>query len=207
MNKIKLILICVVTVILIALGITVAIQSKKISNLNESLSNAITNEKALLLKNNDNENEIRSLKLSVEQLDYFNDSITEKLNQARKQLKIKDADLKQLQYLKTLAAKTDTVFIKDTIFVEKTHIDTTIGDQWYKLNLQLEYPNKITASPMFISEKSIITSVKKETIKPPKKCKFARMFQKKHKVVVVDIQENNPYINTESYRHVEIIKP
>jgi predicted PurR-regulated permease PerM len=84
MNKIKLILICVVTVILLALGITVAIQSKKISNLNESLSNSITNEKALLLKNNDNENEIRSLKLSVEQLDYFNDSITEKLNQARK---------------------------------------------------------------------------------------------------------------------------
>ena len=54
MNKIKLILICVVTVILLALGITVAIQSKKISNLNESLSNSITNEKALLLKNNDN---------------------------------------------------------------------------------------------------------------------------------------------------------
>lgn len=207
MNKIKLILICVVTVILVALGITVAIQSKKISNLNENLSNSITNEKALLLKNNDNENEIRSLKLSVEQLDYFNDSITEKLNQARKQLKIKDANLKQLQYLKTLATKTDTVFINDTIFVEKTNLDTTIGDQWYKLNLQLEYPNKITASPRFVSEKSIITSVKKETIKPPKKCKFARMFQKKHKVIVVDIQENNPYINTENYRHVEIIKP
>jgi glucose uptake protein GlcU len=66
MNKIKLIIIGVVTVILIVLGITVAIQSKKISNLNENLSNAVTNEKALLLKNNANENEIRSLKLSIE---------------------------------------------------------------------------------------------------------------------------------------------
>jgi hypothetical protein len=137
MNKIKLILICVVTVILIALGITVAIQSKKISNLNENLSNSINNEKALLLKNDNNENEIRSLKLSVEQLDYFNDSIIEKLNQARKELKVKDADLKELQYLQTLATKTDTVFIPDTIFVEKTNIDTTLGDKWYQMNLQL----------------------------------------------------------------------
>jgi predicted PurR-regulated permease PerM len=137
MNKIKLILICVVTVILIALGITVAIQSKKISNLNESLSNSVNNEKSLLLKNDNNENEIRSLKLSVEQLDYFNDSITEKLNQARKELKVKDADLKELQYLQTLATKTDTVFIPDTIFVEKTNLDTTMGDEWYQLNLQL----------------------------------------------------------------------
>lgn len=119
MNKIKLILICIVTVILLALGITVAIQSKKISNLNESLSNSINNEKTLLLKNDNNENEIRSLKLSVEQLDYFNDSIIEKLNQARKELKVKDADLRELQYLKTLATKIDTVFIPDTIFVEK----------------------------------------------------------------------------------------
>jgi hypothetical protein len=59
------------------------------------------------------------------------------LNQARRELKIKDADLKELQYLKTLATKTDTVFISDTIFVEKTNLDTTIGDKWYQLNLQL----------------------------------------------------------------------
>lgn len=207
MNKIKLILICVVTVILLALGITVAIQSKKISNLNESLSNSVNNEKALLLKNDNNENEIRSLKLSVEQLDYFNDSIIEKLNQARKELKVKDADLKELQYLKTLTTKIDTVFIPDTVFVEKTNIDTTLGDEWYQMNLQLQYPNKITVQPTFVSEKSIITHIKKETIKPPKKCEFARWFQRKHKVVVVDIKENNPYITTQEYQHIEIIQP
>lgn len=207
MNKIKLILICIVTVVLLALGITVAIQSKKISNLNESLSNSINNEKALLLKNDNNENEIRSLKLSVEQLDYFNDSIIEKLNQARKELKVKDADLRELQYLKTLATKIDTVFIPDTIFVEKTNIDTTLGDGWYQMNLQLQYPNKITVQPTFVSEKNIITHIKKETIKPPKKCKFARWFQRKHKVVVVDIKENNPYITTQEYQHIEIIQP
>lgn len=207
MNKIKLILICIVTVILLALGITVAIQSKKISNLNESLSNSVNNEKALLLKNDNNENEIRSLKLSVEQLDYFNDSIIDKLNQVRNELKVKDADLKELQYLKTVATKTDTIIIKDTIFVEKTNLDTLIGNEWYQLNLQLQYPNKITVSPTFISEKSIVTHIKKETIKPPKRCKFIRWFQRKHNVVIVDIEESNPYITTEDYQHIEIIKP
>ena len=207
MNKIKLILICIVTVILLALGITVAIQSKKISNLNESLSNSVNNEKALLLKNDNNENEIRSLKLSVEQLDYFNDSIIDKLNQVRNELKVKDANLKELQYLKTVATKTDTIIIKDTIFVEKTNLDTLIGNEWYQLNLQLQYPNKITVSPTFISEKSIVTHIKKETVKPPKRCKFIRWFQRKHNVVIVDIKESNPYITTEDYQHIEIIKP
>ena len=93
------------------------------------------------------------------------------------------------------------------IFVEKTNLDTTMRDEWYQLNLQLQYPNKITVSPTFVSEKSIVTHIKKETIKPPKKCKFARWFQRKHKVVVVDIKENNPYITTEDYQHIEIIKP
>jgi hypothetical protein len=73
------------------------------------------------------------------------------------------------------------------------------------MQLSLQYPNKIITTPSFISEKSIITSVKKETIKPPKKCKFARLFQKKHKVVVVEIQEKNPYVSTEEFKHIQII--
>ena len=43
MNKIKLIFICIVTVILLSLGVTVAIQNKKISNLTEDLSYANSN--------------------------------------------------------------------------------------------------------------------------------------------------------------------
>lgn len=206
MTKIRLIIFSIVAVILIALGTTVAIQSSKISRLNRDLSYANANEKALLLKNDSNKNQIRSLQLTVDQLDYFNDSILEKLSVAKAELKVKDKDLKELQYLKTLAAKTDTVVITDTIFVEDFCMDTTIQDEWHKTSLELCYPNTIIVSPEFTSEKTIVTHLKKETVNPPKKCAIARWFQKKHKVVVVDIKENNPYITTQEYRHVEIIK-
>ena len=112
------------------------------------------------------------------------------------ELNIKDKDLKQLQYLKTLAKKTDTIIVKDTIFVEDLTLDTTIQDTWHKTNIQLLYPSTIIINPEFISDKKIVTYLKKETIKPPKKCKFARAFQKKHKVIVVNIQENKKGIKT-----------
>ena len=206
MNKLKWILISIVAVIFSVLCITVTVQSKQINSLQQDLSQSINNEKSLLLHNDSNKNEIRNLKFTIEQLDYFNDSIINVLNDTRKQLKIKDNDLKELQYLNTLAKKTDSIILHDTVFVENTNIDTIIGDQWYNLNLQLEYPNKIIATPQFISEKIIVAHLKKETIKPPKKCKLARLFQKKHKVVTVTIEENNPYIETKEYKHIEIVK-
>lgn len=206
MTKIRLIIIAIVTVVLIALGTTIAIQSSRISALTRDLSYANANEKALLLKNDSNKNQIRSLQLTVEQLDYFNDSILLKLQDAKRELKIKDKDLKELQYLKTIASKADTVRVFDTIFVDNFCMDTTIQDDWHKTSLELCYPNTIIVTPEFTSEKTIVTYLKKETVNPPKKCWLARLFQKKHKVIIVDIKESNPYITTQEYRHVEIIK-
>ena len=206
MSKIKTILLSIVAVVLIVLSTTVVIQNNKISSLNNELSNSHSNEKALLLKSDENKNVIRSLQFTVEQLNYFNDSVILELNKVRQELNIKDKDLKQLQYLKTLAKKTDTVVLKDTIFFETVKIDTVLQDEWYKLNLQMEYPNTIIVTPEFVSDMSIVTYLKKETVNPPKKCKFARAFQKKHKVIVVNIQENNPYITTKEHQHIEIIK-
>lgn len=206
MKKVKLIIIGVVTVILIALGITVAIQNKRISNLTQDLSYAHANESALLLRNDSSKNKIRSLQFTVDQLDYFNDSIITLLNNTRHQLNIKDKDLKELHYLKSIATKTDTLVMKDTIFVESVNIDTIIQDDWHKTNLTMSYPNTITVTPEFISDKTIITYLSKETVKPPKKCKFLRAFQRKHKVIVVEIKENNPYVTTTEHKHIEIIK-
>ena len=193
-------------VVIIGLVTTVAILSKKLSNLEKDYSYASANEKALLLKNDSNKNEIRSLQLTVEQLDYFNDSILDKLKETQSKLKIKDKNLKELQYLKTITAKTDTVILIDTIFVEGACVDTVVGDEWVKTNLEMCYPNQIVLTPEVKSEKIIIAHLKKETVNPPKKCWLARLFQKKHKVIVVEIEEKNPYMTTKEYRHVEIIK-
>lgn len=206
LSKIKWIITSIAAIILITLGIIVAIQSKKISSLKENLSISHSNEKALLLATDSSKNEVRALQLTVDQLNYFNDSVLTALSNAKKDLKIKDKDLKSLQYLKTVATKTDTLIVKDTIFVEDVCLDTIIQDKWHKTQVDLCYPGTIIVTPEFTSEKTIVVSLKKETIDPPKKCAFARLFQKKHKVLTVNIQENNPYIDTKEYKYIEIIK-
>lgn len=54
--------------------------------------------------------------------------------------------------------------------------------------------------------KYIIVGYRKEIIDPPKKCFIARWFQKKHKVVEVNVVEKNPYIENKQQRFIEIVK-
>ena len=146
-SNIRLIIAGIVMVVIISLVTTIAILGKKLSNLENRYSISSANEKALLLINDSNRNEIRSLQLTVDQLDYFNDSILDKLKDAQSKLRVKDKNLKELQYLKTITAKTDTVQFTDTIFVKGACIDTVIGDEWVKTNLEMCYPNKVVVTP------------------------------------------------------------
>lgn len=175
--------------------------------LRQELSHSVANEKAFALENSGLKNENRAFKFTIEQLEYFNDSLTNKMNEVRKELKIKDADLKQMQYLLSEAQKKDTIVFEDTIFKEPSvKIDTLLGDKWYQMKLGLRYPSTIITEPKFVSEKYIIVNYRKETIDPPKKCFIARWFQKKHKIVEVEVVEKNPYIENKQQRFVEIIK-
>lgn len=198
--------IAVIIVFLSLLGILYItfLENKK---LKEDLLLSKNNEKALILDNNSLSSRNIAYQLTVDQLQYFNDSIINKLDSVRRELKIKDDNIKQMQYILSETSKKDTIIFTDTIFInDAVNIDTIIGDAWYTLNLGLYYPNKITVNPTFTSEKYIITSYKKETINPPKKCKFLRMFQKKHKVIEVEVVENSPYINNKKQKFIEIIK-
>ena len=122
-------------------------------------------------------------------------------------MKIKDRDLKQVQYLLSEAKKKDTVNFRDTIFRDKNlQLDTLLGDKWYQLKLGLKYPNIIITEPKFTSEKYIICNYKVETIETPKKCFILRWFQRKHKVVEVNIVEKNPYIINKQQKFIEIIE-
>lgn len=176
-------------------------------NLKEELSISISNEKAFMMENSTLKDKNRVFQLTVEQLEYSNDSLLTKMNEVREQLKVKDKDLKQMQYLLSEAQKKDTVVFRDTIFRDPlVRIDTLLGDKWYQLKLGLRYPSTIITEPKFISEKYVIVDYRKETIDPPKKCFIARWFQKKHKVVEVEVVEKNPYIQNKQQRFVEIIK-
>ena len=175
--------------------------------LKEEISISMSNQKAFIAENSLLKDENRVFKFTIEQLNHYNDSILQRMNEVRKELKIKDKDLKQMQYLLSEAQKKDTIVLRDTLFREPTlKIDTLLGDRWYQMKLRLRYPSTIITEPKFVSEKYVIVDCKKETINPPKKCAIVRWFQKKHKIVEVNVVEKNPYIENKKSKFIEVIK-
>ena len=196
-----------VSVLILGMISVISFQSSRIDSLKEDLSISIANEKALFADNDSLSNRGRVLQLTVEQLNYINDSIIIKMNEVRKELKIKNKNIKELEYQLSEAKKTDTLIFRDTLFRNpEVKIDTTLRDKWYSLNLKLEYPSTVIASPKFISERYVVQSLRKETIKPPKKCWLGRLFQKKHKIIETVVIEKSPYIINKQEKYIKIIE-
>ena len=180
--------------------------SKKIRALESKLEISTTNESILLNQFDSLNSYNKELQLNIEQLKYSNNITLDKLNKVRKELNIKDKELQKLQYQLSISNKTDTVVYRDTIFKEGIKLDTLIKDNWYSLDINLEYPSTIIVNPKFKSEKYVVTSVKKEIIGTPKKCWLGRIFQKKHNVVRVEVVEKSPYIETKEQIFINIDK-
>lgn len=180
--------------------------SKKIRALESKLEISTTNESVLLNQFDSLNSYNKELQLNIEQLKYSNNITLDKLNKVRKELNIKDKELQKLQYQLSISNKTDTVVYRDTIFKEDIKLDTLIKDDWYSLNLDLEYPSTIIVNPKFKSEKYVVTSLKKEIKGTPKKCWLGRIFQKKHNVVRVEVVEKSPYIETKEQVFINIIE-
>ena len=205
-QKIKLIIGMVITAIIIALSTTIVIMNNRINVLNYEISNAITNIKAYELENSALRDDTIEFKYTIEQLNYSKDSLNQKINKLRKDLKIKDKDIQKLQYMLSENQKKDSiVFVHDTLFRENIKVDTTLNDNWSKLHLQLEYPNTVLAEYSFKNESLVTTYIKRETVNPPHKCAFIRWFQKKHKVIHIEINEQNPYCEIKEQRFINII--
>ena len=205
-QKIKLIIGIVITAIIIALSTTIVIMNNRINVLNYEISNAITNIKAYELENSALRDDTIEFKYTIEELNYSKDSLNQRINKLRKDLKIKDKDIQKLQYMLSENQKKDSiVFIHDTLFRENIKVDTTLNDNWSKLHLQLEYPNTVLAEYSFKNESLVTTYIKRETVNPPHKCAFIRWFQKKHKVIHVEINEQNPYCEIKEQRFINII--
>ena len=180
---------------------------KQVKYSNNKWERAEANVKAYSALNAQADEKNIALQLTVEQLGYFKDSVLQELDKTRRQLKIKNKNLKAVQSVSSVFTKADTVTLRDTIFKEPTlSVDTVMGDKWYNVNIGLKYPSTITVKPYFKSEKHIIISAKRETVNPPKKFFLFRWFQRKHTVVHVDVVEKNPYVDAESSRYVEIVK-
>ena len=203
--KIKLIIGLIIVAIIVGLGTTVVVMNNRIDKLNTEIAEATTNIKACELENSALKDNTIEFQYTIEQLNHSKDSLNQKINKLRKDLKIKDKDIQKLQYILSENQKKDSIIVHDTLFTEKVKIDTTLSDDWSKLHLQLEFPNTVVAEYSFKNESLVTTYLKKETINPPHKCSFIRWFQKKHKVIYVEINEQNPYCEIKEQKFINII--
>ena len=168
---------------------------------------AVENAKAYSELFSNSESKNRAFKLTIDQLKNSNDSIFQKLNETRKELKVKDSKIKSLQYVSSNFSKVDTITLRDTIFRNShLNIDTLLSDDWYSVKVGLKYPSTVTVEPYFKSIKYIVVSAKKETVNPPKRFFLFRWFQKKQIRLNVDVVEKNPYVQNQDNRFVEIVK-
>lgn len=169
---------------------------------------AVENAKAYSELFSNSESKNRAFKLTIDQLKNSNDSIFKELNEARKELKVKDSKLKSLQYVSSSFSKVDTITLKgDTIFKDShVNIDTLLSDKWYSVRVGLKYPSTVSIEPKFLSIKYIVVSAKKETVNPPKRFFLFRWFQKKQIRLNVDVVEKNPYVQNQDNRFVEIVR-
>ena len=203
--KIKLIIGLIIVTVIAGLGTTVAVMNNRIDKLNTEVAEATTNIKAYELENLALKDNTIEFQYTIEQLNHSKDSLNQKINKLRKDLKIKDKDIQKLQYVLSENQKKDSIIVHDTLFIEKVKIDTTLSDDWSKLHLQLEFPNKVVTEYSFKNESLVTTYLKKETIKPPHKCIFVRWFQKKHKMIYVEVNEQNPYCEIKEQKFINII--
>ena len=203
MNKLVYILLGV----LILTGISMYWLYNRYQKLTAEYSISIENIKAYDAELSGLRDDTKVYKLTIEQLNYFNDSIIKKMKVVQKELGIKDKRLQQLQYEASHAQRADTIILKDTIFRDpQLKLDTIVGDKWFRTNLHLEFPSTIALKPEIELERYTFISGKRETVNPPKKFFLFRWFQKKHTVVEVNVREMNPYVKDKTQRFIQIIE-
>lgn len=187
------------------LVLAIIFMTNKIRNLNIALDNSINNEKAYAAENSGLKESNRVFKLSIEQLEYFSDSLMLKMKKVANENKVKDNKIKALQYQLEHFSKKDTIVIKDTIFREPGFVlDTCIVDKWNRSCLHLSYPGTIALSSEYNNEKYITLSSHKEPVKP-RKWFLPRWFTRKHTIIEVIVVDQNPYVTTPKQRYIEII--
>jgi len=206
MKNLKYYVIGAIVLALLGLGFTINQQAKKIKRLNSELVVAANNNKAYESERDSLKDNVLQFQFTIDQLNYSKDSLINRINNIRKEIKVKDKKISELQYLTSVSEKHDSIFVRDTIFKEGAVLDTTIKDDWSKLTLHAEYPNIVDAKYSFKNETLVVMHDSRVTVDPPKKCWLARLFQKKQTVVEVEVLQQNPYCINKDQKFIKIIK-
>ena len=190
-------LICILTVCL-------ASQCSSSSKYKALYEKELQNVEAYQIENSGLEGELREHRMTISELYASKDSVDRKLVAMMQQLKISDNKVKELQAQRGQATKIDTITVSDTIFVPKVDIDTTIGDYWYNLRLQMKYPSTIITTPTFNSEQYIYVYNEKKYVGGKSKCFFINWFKKTYISTEVKVEEKNPHIKITNQKFIKI---
>ena len=97
--------------IIISLGLFVGYQTKRLKLKDIELASAINNKEFYESLTSKTSDKNRVLQLTVDQLQTTNDSVLQEVNKLKKELKIKDSELKDVVVVETQVRDTDSVFI------------------------------------------------------------------------------------------------
>ena len=205
MSKVKLIVMCVIAALIVGLGLVTWQQSNKIKRLNNELLVSVNNNKAYEAERDSLKDNAIQFQFTIDQLNHSNDSLVNKINDIRKQVKVKDKEISELQYFASTSSKRDTIIVKDTLFQVGVALDTLIGDDWSQLAIHVEYPSLLDVDYSFKNETLVVMHNSRVTVDPPKKCWLARLFQKKQTIVEIDVVQENPYCINKEQKFIKII--
>ena len=206
MSNIKTILLCLIVALIAGLGIITWQQSAKIKKLNTELLVSTNNNKAYEAERDSLRDNAVQFQFTIDQLKYSKDSLVNRINEIRKQVKTKDKQITELQYFASVTQKRDSVVVHDTIFQKGVVLDTLLGDDWSQLAIRAEYPNILDVNYSFKNETLVVMHDSRVTVDPPKKCWLARLFQKKQTIVEIDVVQENPYCVNKEQKFIKIVK-
>lgn len=207
--KIEKLLIALVIALSILLCISIYIDRCRIAQNKSNEANL----KAYIALNDTLRSTNRMFEFKASQLNYLNDSLVNQMNTIRKNIGVKNKNLKGLGYVKSTILIHDTVLVNRIRDGDKTlSIDTVINKKWYQIEIDYkgsrcsECKDTLIVSPKVSSEKYVVISTSKEYVDAPKKWWLQRIFQKKEEVVDVKVVETNPYIYSDHERFIKVIK-
>lgn len=196
----------IVVAAFIALGSICAVQCSTNRSLRAQYEAVSANEKSLMGRIEGNQKDIVAYQTTISTLRHTNDSVIRHLMDKQKELKIKDKELQAMASLESNFHTVDTILLIDTIFKEPSFtMDTTIKDEWRSTELHMQYPGNIYVDSKMRSQKEVYVTTTRETIDPPKKCWLLRLFQKKHTVARVKIEEDNPHLESEQNVYIQVV--
>ena len=206
-QKIRLIIAAVMIVIMTLLGIGLGVSIHMNKKIKADYEQVLSNQTGYIRDLAAAKNDIHVYQLTIDDLRYMNDSISRKMTDLQEKLKLKDRQIKNLQYMSSQFVKADTITLSDTIFIDETLcVDTVVGDQWMSTRIHLEWPAIVAVEPSVTSEKTVAIYTTKEYVGQPRKTWIGRLFQRKHKVTKVYIDESNPYINDQQNEFIDVVK-